>query len=1156
MRLRGFAVLLALSLLLALAIPLCAQQTTGDIRGIVHDPSGAVVSGATVSIFNIDQNTKVRSVTTGADGTYVAPTLPVGRYKVVVSASGFDEVTVNDIPVNINDRRTVDVQLKIGGAKEVVNVQDSNVQVNLNTSSTEGLMTGTQIRELAVLSRNFVQLVALQPGVTTDMATDQLFIGASNPTGFSNQINVSVNGNRPTQNSWLIDGADNFDRGANLTLLNYPSIDSIAEFKVLRSNYLPEHGRSSSGEISVVTRGGTNQFHGSAYEFFRNDKLNANEYFRKGVQVSKGLPNKPAPMRWNDWGFTIGGPIKKQSTFFFYSQEWRHFIIYPSFTSGQMPTAAELAGNFPVQVCTTFTNNVCTGMSNAIAAIDPTAAAYIKDIYSTLPAANLGNTLQTNSRSQYYYREESVRIDHNFGSKVTLFGRYLDDSIPTYEPAGLYTGNPLPGVGNTQTNAPGRNLSVHATATLTSNLVNDIAYTYSWGAVLSSPVGTLAIKNSPDIHPTLPFATTAGTVPFLSFSSGQGLFGFGPYLDYNKNHTIYDTLSKTWGHHSAKLGVTVNIYTKDENSINYGTFSFSNTAGCGAGSPAGCAAADATFEQNWANFLLGRVRTFSQNQAPTRYLIHQKQFEWYAQDEWRLRPNFTIDLGVRHSLFFAPTSGNTYLDTFDPLLYTSTGIPAINPATGNYVTPIDVSTLPGMIRAGKTSPYGNAVFATQKGAIAPRIGFAWDPWGQGKTSVRGGFGIFYDSPAMDKLEQGPGNPTVSPLTANYPNTTFGNPTGAAGATTTSIPPVVWGPNPVLYKNLPYSEMFNLDIQHQFTPTTMLDIGYVGNLGRHLIGVVDINMPKPLAFQSIPGYCAKVLAARPGYTNCAFNGNDYNQLNYVRPYLGYSNINSFSNVFTSNYNGLQAQFQKQFSSNSQIVLNYTWSKTLGTLAGDFQAPQNIYNIKSEYSSTDYDRRHVFTASYVYYLPWMKSQEGFVGHVFGGWEASGVFYANSGRHYRATTSSCSFDFAGLGLCGNTQSGARADLIGDPNASAPHLVGQWFNTAAFVNPGCPATNPNCSAVTMVTPPLRPGDSPRDIVVGPGQFRWDASFFKNTKINERFNTQFRAEFFNILNHTNLGWGQPGGPWVSLARNSVNFGKIANAKDPRQIQLAFKVIF
>jgi hypothetical protein len=301
------------------------------------------------------------------------------------------------------------------------------------------------------------------------------------------------------------------------------------------------------------------------------------------------------------------------------------------------------------------------------------------------------------------------------------------------------------------------------------------------------------------------------------------------------------------------------------------------------------------------------------------------------------------------------------------------------------------------------------------------------------------------------------NPSVS-ATASAFNTTLNDPTALTPPA--SAPPSVWGPNPAKWAT-PYSEMYNLDIQQQFNKTTMFDIGYYGNVGRHLMGVVDVNMPQPGAFQQIPGYCTS--------SPCTFHATDYQLLTLVRPYKGYDAINLFTPVFTSNYNGLQMQFQKQFSGNSQFVASYTWSHTLTTASGDYRSAQNTYNLLGDYGNSDFDRRHVFTASYVYYLPFFKEQQGFAGHVLGGWELSGIGYLNSGRHYTPSYSSCGThgDQAGLGLCGNTNSGARPDQIGDPQSGAPNTVAQWFNTGAFA--------------AVPSGQVRPGDGRRGSIVGP---------------------------------------------------------------------------
>ena len=508
-----------------------AQEITGDIRGIVHDPSGALINGATVQVINTDRNTVIRTLKTDADGAYVAPLLPLGPYKLVVNAPGFQQYNATNIVLNVSDRRVIDVTLTVGGNTQTVDVTVAAEAINLETATASGLMTGNEVRELGNVTRNYEQLVSLQPGVASSLASDQLFVGVSNPVGTSNQINFSINGNRPTQNNWTIDGADNVDRGANLTLLAYPSIDSIAEFNVLRSSYLPEHGRSSAGEITVITRSGTSQFHGSAYDFFRNDVLNANNFFANRAGLDR------PELRWNDFGFTLGGPVyipgvynkDRNKTFFFYSQEWRRIITYNTLTSNALPTPSMLQGTMPVAVCTGFdANGDCTNQTTQITNIDPTAQAYITDIYSKIPALTntVDNTLTWVGRNVFNYREENVRIDHNFGPKLSVFGRFLDDSIPTQEPGGLFTGLGIPGVANTTTNSPGRNITVHGTVTFTPTLLLDAGYAYSYGAVLSTPTGLDLVANSPDIRPTLPFGLSPW-IPDLSFNNGQVLSGFG-----------------------------------------------------------------------------------------------------------------------------------------------------------------------------------------------------------------------------------------------------------------------------------------------------------------------------------------------------------------------------------------------------------------------------------------------------------------------------------------------------------------------------------------------------------------------------------------------------------------------------------------------------
>ncbi|HEY0563961.1 MAG TPA: carboxypeptidase regulatory-like domain-containing protein, partial [Terriglobales bacterium] len=647
-----------------------SQETTGTLLGTVTDATGATISNAKVTITNTEKNQVLRTLNTNQSGAFNAPNLAVGTYTVQIEAPGFKTQSYKNIVLNVNDERALKAQLQPGGVSESVQVQADALEVETQNATAQGLISGTQIRELSLKSRNYEELVALMPGVTSDIS-DTLYVGVSAPSGGTNEVGFSINGSLESQNNWTVDGADNVDRGGNFTLLNYPSVDAISEFKVLRGNYNPEYGRGAGGQINLITRSGTSQFHGSAYEFFRNDALDANTWLNK--RTDPIVPKNQ--LRYNDFGWTLGGPVfipkvyntEKNKTFFFYSEELRRVREEQSALSF-VPNAAERGFStngiptFADAVCVDYPN--CNVISNTIptSAINPAAAAYLKDVYSKIPLPQdpINHSLVAPGTNTFNYRQEIIRLDHYQNEKWNFMFRYMNDNIPTIETGGLFNGNSIPNITQTNTNSPGRNYIGKVTYLPSPTLINEIAYAYSYGAVTSDNTGVLPFSASPDVASAiaLPFPNQLQRIPNISFANGTGFAGFGNYRDFNRNHNVFDNLTKVAGNHTLKFGFSYNAYQKSENAAgnNVGSFSFSQGTSfvpCCDTDPnnAGNPSAAQNFEQEWANFLTGNADNFSQLGSDFHAEIRQKQFEFYGQDTYRFRPNLTFNYGLRYSLF-------------------------------------------------------------------------------------------------------------------------------------------------------------------------------------------------------------------------------------------------------------------------------------------------------------------------------------------------------------------------------------------------------------------------------------------------------------------------------------------------------------------------
>lgn len=1151
---RAISASFAFAVLLCCSIALVAQEVTGTILGTVTDSSGAVVPGAKVTITNTDRGAIERVVTTNKAGEYSAPLLPIGKYSVTIEAPNFKKITESGITLNVNDKLSVNGALEIGAATETVSVQANALQVDTQSAAATGLITGTQVRELALQSRNYEELVALMPGVTGDIG-DALYAGVSAPNGNTNETAFSLNGSFGTQNNWSIDGADNVDRGGNFSLLNYPSVDAIDEFKVLRGNYNAEYGRGAGGQINVITRSGTSKFHGGLYEFFRNDVLDANDW---GNKQQDPIADR-TPFRYNDFGWTIGGPVfiphvyndARNRTFFFYSEELRR-VIQSNPVTGTAPNAQERTGIFSTPVCNTYPNpdGSCPGqLITQVTNIDPAAAAYLKDVYSHLPLPQDSSTDQlfSNAANVFNFQQEIFRVDHTFNSKLSGFARYIQDSIPTVEGGGLFNGNPLPNIAQTTTNSPGKNIVGNLTWTINPTLLNEVEYAWSYGAVLSTNSGQLAASNSPDVAAAiqLPFPETLNRIPSIQFGApNASFFGFGTYKDYNKNNNIFDNLTKTAGKHSLKFGFSYNHYEKSENSAsnNAGTFAFAAT-------PPASGATE--FQQEFALFLLGQSSNFTQSAVDFRAVIFQNQFEFYGQDEYHIRPTLTINYGVRYALYRQPTDGNNQATNFDPALYNAANAPVIDNA-GNICTPAtqpcsgtnstnpNYDALNGIIVGGggngaHNSPYGTAIARQSYSGVQPRIGFSWDPFGTQLTAVRGGYGLFVESPGVGFLENNEfiNPPFVGGTTIN--NAPFSAPGGGAAANNSvqSLGGVAtqW--------HQPYTQMWDLDVQRQIPYDVIVDLGYYGSKGTHQLSQADINQPLPGVYAN-NAVIQSGLGGTTGAGAVQMNANNENLLNIIRPYQGYGPIDVYESIYSSNYNSLQASLQKRFRAGSLVGINYTWSKSLTDRpdepGGNLPVPQNTYNLTSEYGPSRFDRRNVFNANFVYELPFFSQQQGLVGHTLGGWEFSGIIELQSGQ-WLSPIGNSSVDPGGLGVFTSATAphSTRPDQVANPNSQAPHTIAQWYNTTAFTD--------------VPTDAFRGGNAPRATILGPGSERWDLSFLKNIKVYEGSAFQFRAEAFNIWNHTNYNN-------VDVTQDDGTTGQVLGAGEKRILQLALKFNF
>ena len=1214
------AVLIALS-----CLPTNAQETTGSISGTITDSSGASVKGATVTLTNTERGRDLRTLTTNPAGFYTATSLPLGTYSVKVTAGGFKTEVVTGLVLHVNDALTVNRTLVVGNTQETISVTADQVQLNLEDATSQGLINSTQLSQLVLITRNYETLLTLQPGVAYGGGTDDLTRGPAGLNGSSSVVNFSVNGGRNTSNGWTIDGADNLDRGANLTLYTYPSPDAIAEFKTLRGQYSAQFGRNASGQIDVITKSGTNTVHGSAYEFLRNDYFDANGY------ANNFLGTHISPYRYNVFGFSFGGPVYipkvyngRDKTFFFVSEEWQRIVQSLANTSALVPQASERNGDFsqsgqkingvwttaPVTVCTAYSTNpttqvnTCTATGTKVTNISPTAQQYLKDIYSKIPvpdtaydiAHNLDpHTILSSFKNVFNNNDTVVRIDQQFGQKLLVFYRYLHDTFPEVLPQGQFTTVPIPGANTTTAVNPGSQHLAHGTYVFSPTLLLNVGYSFSNGNIVSTPSGFLAAANSPNVTPQLVYPNTVGVVPTVAVSGLTSLNGSIAYTDHGTNHQAFGDITKTLHNHTLIGGFSWNHYQKLENNTTgtQGAFSFGTDAAftnVPVNNNSGAAAAQA-----FANLLTGNANSgFSQLSRDPITDIKASLYEAFIQDNWKATPRLTLNLGVRYAYYGQPLDANGLLSNFDPSKYDPTkaptiassglicfaapcsqagsnaGLPTTPNASANYS---GINYINGLIYGGpnaannnQASPYGAKVGAAQKTNFAPRFGWAFDVFGNGKTAFRGGYGWSFDDAPVSYYETTVFNNPPAVATYSAGQTSFDSPAGGSLTGLSTTPGRVQAV-PVDYKT-PYVQQYSLDIQQQITPSFMLDVGYFGDHGTHLLGALEINQPAPGAW---------VGKVQPSNSGSACIDPDTNQqsflnstcdrvLNQIKPYLGYFAVDALRTIFSSNYNSLQVKATKRFSGHTYIDANYTWSRDLTNAQADYTGfIQNIYNINGDYGRAAVDRNNIVSLDGVWEVPWYRDQKDMKGRLIGGWEVSAIYAIDSGLPLTVSASSAfspSYnlpgngtsvfngrnntgfitDNAGISVLGNTNAGLRPNQIGDPNngyGTKIHNKGYnqlWFYTGAF-------------AAASPSSPI-PGTAKRGTIQGPGFNRLDLGVFRNFRIWEQVNFQFRAEALNAPNHTNVN------AVTTSIGSATTFGEVTGYRDARILQFAGKFTF
>ena len=1139
-------VLLMGALLLLFTAQGLSQEAT--IVGTVTDPSGAAVANAKVTLTNVETGL-AKVVTTNDSGQYTAVDIHIGHYDIKTEASGFKTVERKGMVLQVGDRARADFELQVGGQQEMVTVEANTIAVQADTGEVSNVITGQQMQSLSVNGRGIYQLAALAPG-----ASSQIDVTAPNtPVGGS--AGVEFSGMRQNHNLYLLDGGENSDRGGAGGMSIAPSLDSIAEFRQLTSNYSADYGLSSGGTMTMVLKSGTRQFHAAAWEFNRNDAFDARTYNNRA-------PNPVAELRQNTFGFNVGGPVTfgklynpdRNKTFFFYNMEWRKYInggtlqtvvpghngigsdwytgdLSSSSTTVLVPDASVvdssiLFANCPGKTAPAGITQGSPFPGNQIPScmISPNATALLNaggkygGIFPSPTALDHGNpTFFGGNNSPTNLREEIVRIDHNFSGKFSVFGHFVDESVDQTFGTSLWNTSNTP-VQGTNFGNPSYSGVIHTTYAISPTLLNEASFNYNGNRINIIPTGLISAPSDFTFNRLFTGPNNNDRIPNINLQkSTTTVFGNNswPWVNKADDYQVRDDVSWTKGAHQMKMGGSWAIYKKVQDLFGQtqGGFNF-----------------DARFTGlDFADFLLGESSGYTELAVQDHGFWNNQSWALYFQDNWRVNKRLTLNLGLRwdgvpHTYEAKNRMGNFYPNLYDPtkpaVLDANGNISPTSPGLGGSPNPILQAAgtqfyLNGIGIPGTTPGVPKGLVNTNWAAFGPRIGFAYDLTGSGKTIFRGGFGAMYERiQGNDMYNAGPNVPFSSNVT--FSNVSLDNPSTFLINGQTAVAPItvanITGLAVNQYK-LPVVYQYSAGVQHSLASRTVLAVMYVGNQSRQQNYYSDINLPNP---SNIPGLIDGTI-----------------QRNNVNPFQGFGSINTSADGANAYYNGLQVDLNSQIKRDLSLRVFYTLSRgydptTAGSGGGDLGTVSNSYEgWKYDWGRGGYDRLNNLSFNFIYSLPFMRnSSNAVLKTLVGGWEVSGIVTIESGTPLNVTLSGGQ---GGNGVGGTNRPDKAGSLV------TPHTKQQWVTGSGFAAPAVGAW----------------GNFPHNGLDGPGRDNWNLSLFKNFVFSEARGSEFelRLETFNTFNHPQI-------QNMSLGVGNSDFG-VPNSFFPgRIIQLGGKISF